>query len=432
MGRSKSTRVWYTADQFIDVKPPLAWDDIKLDAPYRINIPAKDVTDEGMSEVRFYIWNQTGHKLPVIFSSEWLVTNKTLDAGRVGTMPKRVSKYLYNNHKLKVSSSFMAAIGNIARAHTVKEDIFIFDITQSLDWDAGDFGDDGSCYFGGEYNHSRLGLIDAEQYALRLFRYKDEREETLRLIAIPNRRWRCRRTNETITHADPDTCKCLYCRTARSTKKFDLSKYGDILLTEDVVEYRTYPTGAGYGRAWLVEQDNNLVTFNAYGEYQLMQISRILSTIMGKSYRKTDVKHYGSGLYLNGDGCVIGSDVSDIRHVMLKFDIPATEPMALCEMCELEVPENDILWFHDTIMCNDCYNSRTAQCESCSETMWTEDLCFVGGNLLCLECYNDNASECVTCEKRFMNDELYIHADKFYCQECKINNEKDKETKDAV
>lgn len=375
MGKSTSTRIWYTEDQFVEVKPPLSWNDIKLDTPYRINIPTKAVTEEGMVEVRRYVRRQTGYALDVTFSSEWLITNKNEDDGRVGTMPKRISKYLYKGHNLKISSAFMAEIGNIARVHTTKEDIFVFDITQQLTWDAGDFGDDGSCYFDGEYNHSRLGLIDAEQYALRLFRNKEEKVEIDRIVSIRNRVWVCDTREKPVEHdLVSDTCRCIYCRNAKQRRENDLSKYGTIILTEDVVIYRTYPAGAGYGRAWLVEQDNNLITFNAYGEYQLMQISRILSTIMGKSYRKTEVNHHSGGLYLNGDGCVIGTDISDLKHITLNFSIYITEPMCTCSMCSEEMPEDDALWHVDAMMCVDCYNDSVGSCDRCGGATWRDSL----------------------------------------------------------
>ena len=421
MGKPTSTRKWYKEEQFIDVKPPLAWDDIKLDTPYRINIPAKSVTMEGMVEVKHYISRRTGFILPLEFSSEWLITNKNEDEGRVGTMPKRIGKWLYKGYQKKISSAFMAEIGNIARAHTIKEDIFIFDITQQLDWNAGDFGDDGSCYFGGEYNHSRVGLIDAEQYALRLFRNKEEKVKISHVRAIPNRTWLCRSKSINVSY-DKSTrkCSCLYCRAAHTSIQFDLDKHGKILWKEDVITYRTYPLGAGYGRAWLVEQDNNLITFNAYGQYQLMQISRILSTIMGKSYRKTAVDHHGGGLYLNGDGCVIGTDTQDLKHITLTFPVYVTEPMCTCSMCGEEMPEDDALWFIDALMCVDCYNDNVSNCGHCEEAVWNNDTYNVGYETYCQTCYTDQTGECAECHEQFINDELHEidKLDGWYCGDC--------------
>ena len=435
MGKSTSTYIWYTEDQFIEVKPPLAWDDIKLDTPYRISIPAKSVTVEGMREVRQYVGKRTGYMLPYTFSSEWLITNKGEDDGRVGTMPKRISKYLYKGYKLKISSAFMAEIGNIARTHTLKDDIYVFDITQRLTWDAGDFGDDGSCYFGGEYNHSRVGLINAEQYALRLFRPKEEKVEINRVFAIKSRSWVCSRRKAHITYSETTTnCSCLYCRNAISARRNDLAKYGNILLTEDVIEYRTYPAGAGYGRAWLVEQDNNLITFNAYGEYQLMQISRILSTIMGKSYRKTIVDHYSGGLYLNGDGCVIGTYISDLKHITLNFSVCITEPMCTCSSCGNEILE-EALWHIDTPMCTECYNEYVSNCDHCHEAVWTSNTFSLGHDIYCETCYADQTGECERCNGRYTNNELRTidNLDGWFCADCiQIWNKTEQEKQDEV
>ena len=407
--KSTSQKVWYKPSEFIDVEPPLKWADIKLDTPYRVSMPSKSLTGEGMMEVRNYLREQdfrdrvTGNRIsiPVDMSPEWVVTNKDGDAGRVGTMPKRISKHLHKEHGIKTTPEFMTEVGNIARKHTVDEDVFVFDITQSLDWNPGDFGDSGSCWWESE-DHARQGMIAAGQYALRLFRPTLHKTETGRTRAWGARHWTCGATGDRVTlHTKTFNCNCNECTYSLREMELDVERLGEYIMWRYMPLYTEYPQGAGYGRAWMVRDGENLITFNSYGEYQLLQMSRILATIMGVSYRKTRLDHYDNAVYLNGDACVIGSDVQALRHMTLGFEVDRTNRYT-CEICDEGIHEDDVYFQDATTMCDYCYRDRVSYCGGCEDPFWNDDINSVEiiGMDYCNDCIDEHAPACVLCDDR--------------------------------
>jgi hypothetical protein len=87
--------------------------------------------------------------LPDMWQWVWLVTGR---GDYVGTFPKRISKYYHKEFGIKCPEKFLAEIGNVARQHTEDNLTYSFDFTDRLNWNAGDFGDSGSCYWGSNWD----------------------------------------------------------------------------------------------------------------------------------------------------------------------------------------------------------------------------------------------------------------------------------------
>jgi hypothetical protein len=90
-----------------------------------------------------------------------------------GTFPKRVSKWYKLAYSLNCPKSFIEKIGNLARQHSLEAYTYRFDFTDRFDWDDGDFGDSGSCYWGSNYEAREL-LEDNGCLAIRFY---DENKE---------------------------------------------------------------------------------------------------------------------------------------------------------------------------------------------------------------------------------------------------------------
>lgn len=106
--------------------------------------------------------------LPDNWDWHWLVTTGDI----VGKFSKRVRKYYYTHHGLKSPDAFITEIGNLARQHTVNQLTYYVEFTARFNWQAGDFGDRGSCYWGG-YAGARTMLEDNGGMAV-LFFSQDE------------------------------------------------------------------------------------------------------------------------------------------------------------------------------------------------------------------------------------------------------------------
>lgn len=66
----------------------------------------------------------------------------------VGSLAKRLAKLVYQTKGAKLDNSTLGQIGSLINANTNKRTEYTFDITKRFNWSAGDFGDDGSCYWG--------------------------------------------------------------------------------------------------------------------------------------------------------------------------------------------------------------------------------------------------------------------------------------------
>jgi hypothetical protein len=86
----------------------------------------------------------------------------------VGTFPKRVSKFYWQQSKIKTPQSFMQALGNLARQHSSDAISYSFDFTDSIDWQDGDYGDENSCYWG-DHAPARKMLEDNNALAIRFY-----------------------------------------------------------------------------------------------------------------------------------------------------------------------------------------------------------------------------------------------------------------------
>ncbi len=306
-----------------------------------VSFPEKPIDDNRRlpcCALHSIIWEDVG--------CEWVVVKGKYS----GTLPKRVSSCLFREYGVRLTKKQLSEIGNICKRHTVKEQRYVYDITDTFDWEAGDFGDSGSCYWGSNQSN-RYALQDSgECYAVRLYRDDDGAE--------------------------------------------------------------------GYARAWIRTWTDKAVLFNVYGLDPGIQMARILSTVMGLSYKKVVLR---SDLYINDSaGYLIGtSDIIDgVESVYLDIDL-AQE--FTCEFCDEGLAESETWTFDDTTMCHSCYEERASCCSHCGREMWNRDsMGFGDHDPLCQGCFDNHAWECDICCGTFWDDDdaSFILDDDTLCEDC--------------
>ncbi len=106
-----------------------------------------------------------------------------------GTFPKRVARYYHRTYALRCPNVFVTELGNLARQHSDGGQTYVFEFVNRIDWQAGDFGDPGSCYWG-ENAGARLMLEANGGLAIRFYsgtgRYGFARAW---LVGIDDRLW---------------------------------------------------------------------------------------------------------------------------------------------------------------------------------------------------------------------------------------------------
>lgn len=152
----------------------------ELNRRYFVQMPMGQISDSGMLDiVKFMIaqrmdspqWATLNPKplridlplLPDDWQWVWVITGK---AEYVGTFPKRVSKYLYKQG-YKCPPEFLQTLGTLAKMHSGDSVSYTFEIVDRIDWNSGDFGDSGSCYWGSHV--PAKGMVEDNGYAIRFF-----------------------------------------------------------------------------------------------------------------------------------------------------------------------------------------------------------------------------------------------------------------------
>lgn len=117
-------------------------------------------------------WRALNPNIPFAYlpplPSDWQWVWKTDSGTYRGKFTKRVQQYYHKAHGIRMPESFLEVVGNEARAHATDGLEYIFDFDDEFDWQDGDFGDGGSCYWS-DYAGARLMLRNNGAYAIRFF-----------------------------------------------------------------------------------------------------------------------------------------------------------------------------------------------------------------------------------------------------------------------
>ena len=363
-----------------------------------ITLPVNMISDDGIKIFNEWIDAKNLPETPPGWDWIWVAKNGPY----VGTFPKRYSNYVYKYCGIRMSPSDLSNMGNMIAAHTSKTSEYIIDFTDSFDWEAGDFGDGGSCF----WEHSRKGvrtaIYNAGGIAIRFWKqYKPFEEEA------------CSDCAEVKRYNRRSTSRCNKCfRKAYSNKLVkELSKkYGGMY---------------GYARAWFLpyirnSQDRGVV-FNGYSsggahtEIQTLGIVRVISHFLGLSYKKVDFynsERDGGFVYINnGIGYLLGgaSNIDSINEVAINMELR-------CWQCKTKISGLGLHCFVDTkrTYCPDCGDKLLCVCSLCLKYVPKNEAKRVLGRVLCTTCESRAIKTCIVCKERFS----YVDLRRVRCDRC--------------
>lgn len=334
----------------------------------------------------------------------WTVNGK---GEYIGTLPKRLGKFVKKTYGINLSNETLQAIGNIANQYTEQEQSYTFDVTNVVDWGKSDFGQRSSCWWGTD----AIQLLEQNGAAIRFWEEVESR------------------------HIDEKI----------------LNGYGRVWVVPCKPKANTFIIFNGYGMA------------DGYNSTLIM--ARVLASHFGLSYKQISLtNNEGSGeVYINSGGYVIGpSDAiegiyshelawgEDARHTCADCGDPISDDdpyffddnndeyvchqcyeqnWTTCENCGNATRTDDARQVYrfgyrnrrqEMTWCDHCHENETATCCNCDET-WITDLCVevgTGGDWACPDCAEDT-TECVGCGYRFFNDDFFEHDGKSYCVSCR-------------
>ena len=127
------------------------------------------VDPEGQAEIQNLL-HGNGF-MPVPDDWDWSLTVEA-KGEYTGSLPTRIAKWVRvsSNGKQKLTPAFKSELGNIASRFSLACQTYYVEFSRTLAWLRGDFGDEHSCYFGGEKDAARYVLGNAGGCAVKLYR----------------------------------------------------------------------------------------------------------------------------------------------------------------------------------------------------------------------------------------------------------------------
>jgi hypothetical protein len=315
---------------------------------------------------------------PKDWSWDWCVNGR---GEYVGTLPKRLQKYYYNEWKIKLGKETISQIGNLGRQHCPKTEQvgYFFDFTQTFDWDAGDFGDDGSCFWSC-HAAARDMLAENGAYAIRFYEDKNGEDGYARAWLV--------RKNDYLVVFNGYGMETL--RIARILSAYlDNAYYKRISLTNNYEESGTLYINGGGG--FLV------------GSQQVVNNISSLDFGWGDAYCCTECGDRVDDEYRNNDG---------ERFCETCF----YERYQHCKDCGEILCEYEQYVYDFSVYCNSCFDAFAAFCPLCGEATHNDDIHATPAGERCETCADRDFFKCAQCGEYEHTD---IGADSGqYCEPC--------------
>lgn len=371
------------------------FDRLETGKRFTLELPQDSISEEGIRAINKYLSQVYPERYQELRGNlgdfeVWLNRDWPRDwiVGKgpyAGTFPKRVSNWLFKERNIKTSADVVSQIGNLFSQHSNKHGTFYFDFTRRFRWRAGDFGDGGSCYWGG--NGAARNML--EHYNCLAIRFY------------------------TSTTSDRGIGRAWIAR---------------LVSQSDVVTE---------SRAKRPPRDEVLLLFNGYGEYETIRIARILATFLGVSYKAVGIEnggrangtlwinHYKDGIHGGGRGFMLGAPehIEPVTQVDLNYtrydgdDDGDDDHFAhYCFICEEGLTADEAMRGPDgNQYCSNHWGNYFFECEHCGQPRSTDlnvAVRQVDGteSNWCHSCAHLDATHCGDCDE-WVVDQLVAFAD---------------------
>lgn len=123
---------------------------LPFDQHLKVKLEAGSINNDGYYHLLRYLDNAKVKPDPLVelFYHE---TDKTerlwVWKTKEGKLPKRIAK-AYHKAQIKLDAKVVTELGNLAKRYSVTQSEYLVDFSERIDWEDGDFGDDGSCFWG--------------------------------------------------------------------------------------------------------------------------------------------------------------------------------------------------------------------------------------------------------------------------------------------
>ena len=385
-----------------------------------LEVPSGTIDVAGRIEICNYLYGLGASCVPSRADDSeptwyWMVGGK---GEYVGAFPKRIAKWLYQEANFKIKPEDLAKVGDLAARYCNRDKVSLyrFDITQNFDWDSGDFGDSGSCFWTCRSNAKDM-LHNAGAYAIRFYDSYDR--GIARCWIVPY--------NDFLVTFNGYGLGDGALAHSRILANFLGIAYKKIDIRNNYVTDGTLWINSGTGYAvgqWKNIAEVTKVDFeiddldlirctSCNGELDEDHITDldgnpICEDCWNENYfscQRCGDAHSKADAYTGSDGydycehcfdalfakchncddivCHIDAITTQEKHVFC-CDCAGNECYE-CEECG-EYTENGITSADDLVYCNGCFSNKEEACEICEETVDLSSMIRVNDKVLCEEC----------------------------------------------
>jgi len=322
-----------------------------------------------------------------VLTTQWLVTKGVI----TGTFPKRIAKY-FKQKNISLDSKILGKIGDLAKnSANIDTEKYYIDITNDFNWRDGDFGDDGSCFWGGRSGARKL-LKENGGYALRYYEKIDDNFRGM------GRCWFYPINNENIVIFN------------QYPSNFKLVKSARILSTL---------TGYNYQKCYL---ENN------GGSVGLIYINNGSGYVLSKEPMEENSDfdlNIDTKDYKICDNCGEQFEEEEMFYISGVYvcEYCRDDESYICDYCEnefLNYIDESFTTFDDQVLCPRCTRNHTWTCEICNNIFSDNATDHnINGYYICEDCLENHTWECINCGNIFTDrTDMYTVEDYPICEDC--------------
>jgi len=380
----------------------------------------------GQTMLQRYMQNEG---LPV-FPDDWTwVYNDTSTEKRYkGKFAKRAGKFVHDETGNKLSEQQRATLGKLARDNAANGNIYRYDVTDGLDWTAGDYGDYGSCFWDSN-SSARTAMQENDKfYALRFYDIDNIGDGRAWLYHMDRDAIILFNAYGSIELLEMASMLCQLRGSAYTYNRIRISNHGQ--------EYGTLYLNSGCGYV-ICKKDHHMANKDAF-DFELACADEDRCSECGIAYDEYNsyyVEGYGELCescycenFFSCESCEETYNDSDAMHVKTKHGFASlcsecfADDAFECIECGANFMNEDCAWSDgDTSYCSDCYDENVAECSIC-ETEYHKHETSTGNSELCQECFDAGYILCNDCHKSIPQAGMFpgvgIHKGKVTCAVC--------------
>jgi len=325
---------------------------------YKLDSTERKITDSGLREI-IKILMESENIYISLGNIKRHIGPMVVDQENGGKFVKRLNAWVRETYiDKRLTDSINGKIGEIVGNNIASSGSLRFDITDRFNWEAGDFGDSGSCYWG-DHESAKDVLNDNDALAIRFY---DKTDNGV------GRSW--------IATTHPEDCLIIF------------NAYGDYSLSYTAIFLSKY-LGVDYKK----------IELRNYGSYtELVYINSGNAYILGNTENIESVKRYD-----------------------LSYDIDSYEndnDRLTCYECGDYIEDGDDYNSDGDTLCMDCFQQNYFYCERCNSVHHIDNACPANDYLYCESCYSQYFAYCRDCDTDYSIDDVILIGGEYKCEDC--------------